>query len=82
MLYSGPPLRRKPAVVRPPRQRPTRWVLRTETSTQAFTSLSRMAQSLTSHPIHDETHVVLERNGSLIYRGLWGGELYDAPTLL
>lgn len=60
-----------------PRVERIEWVIRTAHETRRFTSLSQMARSLSSNPIPDEEYVVLERNGDLLYRGLWGEDLHN-----
>lgn len=66
----------------PIRVRAVDWLLVTPRGRHTFESLSQMRQWLTSHPVQDHELVTIKRGSRVIYCGLWGEVLQDAPTLL
>jgi hypothetical protein len=69
-----------------PHTKPVTWAIRNLVGDPFIdvraTSLSGLGHALAELDIPADRWVCLERNGTLIYRGPWKGELPDAPTLL
>lgn len=69
-----------------PATKPVRWVLRNVLDDPPVhvvaDSLSALGCAIVELDLPPDRWVILERNGVLIYRGPWKGDLLDAPTLM
>jgi hypothetical protein len=68
------------------RTRPVTWTIRNLVGDPFIwitaESLAALMSLVNSNPIPGDRWVILERNGTLIYRGPWKGDLPDTPTLM